>query len=68
VDEIGGAFSRNGGGLHIAYWWESRKERAHWGDQEVSGWTILKWILERYDWMVWIELIWLRIGSSGGLL
>jgi hypothetical protein len=21
--------------------------RAHWEDQDVSGWTILKWILER---------------------
>jgi hypothetical protein len=31
-------------------------------------WTILKWILERYDGMVWIGLIWLRIGTSGGLL
>jgi hypothetical protein len=22
----------------------------------------------RYDWVVWIGLIWLRIGTSGGLL
>jgi hypothetical protein len=27
-----------------------------------------KWILERYDGMVWIRLIWLRIRTSGGLL
>jgi hypothetical protein len=27
-----------------------------------------KWILERYDGMVWIVLIWLRIGTSGGFL
>jgi hypothetical protein len=27
-----------------------------------------KWILERYDEMVWMGLIWLRIGTSGGLL
>jgi hypothetical protein len=26
---------------------ESRKERDHWEDQGVGGWTILKWILER---------------------
>jgi hypothetical protein len=31
-----------------------------------GGWTI--WILEREDGMVQIELIWLRIGTSGGLL
>jgi hypothetical protein len=23
------------------------KERDHWEDQDVGGWTILKWILER---------------------
>jgi hypothetical protein len=36
-------------------------------DQDVGGWTILKWIVERYDRMVWIGLIWLRIATSGGL-
>jgi hypothetical protein len=27
------------------YCWESQKERGHWED--VGGWTILKWILDR---------------------
>jgi hypothetical protein len=27
--------------------WESQKERDHCEDQDVGGWTILKWILER---------------------
>jgi hypothetical protein len=31
-------------GMHIGHWWESQKEREHWEDQDVSGWTILKWI------------------------
>jgi hypothetical protein len=35
------------GGMHIGYWWESQNERDHLEDQEVDGWTILKWILER---------------------
>jgi hypothetical protein len=26
---------------------ESQKERDHWEDQDVGGWTILGWILER---------------------
>jgi hypothetical protein len=30
--------------------------------------TILKWILEKWDGMVWIKLIRFRIGTSGGLL
>jgi hypothetical protein len=55
-------------GTHIGYWWESQKEGDHWEDQDVGGWTILKWFLERQDGIVWIGLIWLRIGTSGGLL
>jgi hypothetical protein len=38
------------------------------GRQDVGGWTILKWILERYDGMVWTGSIWLRIGISRRLL
>jgi hypothetical protein len=26
---------------------ESQKERDHWEDRDVGGWTILRWILER---------------------
>jgi hypothetical protein len=32
-------------GMHIGYWWESQNERYQY--QDVAGWTILKWILER---------------------
>jgi V8-like Glu-specific endopeptidase len=32
---------------YIGYWWERQKERDHWEDQDIGGWTILKWILER---------------------
>jgi hypothetical protein len=45
--------------MHIGYWWES---------QNIGEWTILKWILERYDGMEWNGWIWLRIGTNGGLL
>jgi hypothetical protein len=54
-------------GMHIGYWWARQKERDHWEDQDVGVCTILKWILERSDGMEWIGLIWLRIGTSGGL-
>jgi hypothetical protein len=32
---------------------ESQKERDNWEDQEVGGWTILKWIFETKDGMGW---------------
>jgi hypothetical protein len=50
-------------GMRIEYWWYSESE-----DQDVGGWTIIKWILERQDGVVWTGSIWLRIGTSGGLL
>jgi hypothetical protein len=34
-------------GIRIGYCWEIQKERDHWEDQDVGGWTILKLILER---------------------
>jgi hypothetical protein len=36
-----------------------------WEDQDVGGWTVVKWILERQNGMEWIGWIWLRIGTSG---
>jgi hypothetical protein len=64
-----GHVSRMGrSGIHIGYWWECQKERDHWEDQDVGGWTILKWILDRFDRIVRIGVIWVRIGTSGGLL
>jgi hypothetical protein len=55
-------------GIHIRYWWESQKVRDHWEDQDIDGWTILKWILEKDIGLIWIGLLWLRIGTSGRLL
>jgi hypothetical protein len=33
--------------FYSSEWWEIQKEGDHWEDQDVDGWTILKWILER---------------------
>jgi hypothetical protein len=41
-------------GMHIGYRWEIQKERDHWEDQDIGGWTILKWILEREERIIWI--------------
>jgi hypothetical protein len=43
---------------------ENHEERDNWEDQEVGGWTILKWTLERYNGMVWARSILLAIGTS----
>jgi hypothetical protein len=49
---MGRACSTDGGEeeLHIGYWWESRKEGDHWEDQDVGGWAVLKWMLDRMGW------------------
>jgi hypothetical protein len=48
-------------GRGVGYWGESQKGRDNW-EEDIGGWIILKWILERYDGMVLTGLIWLRIG------
>jgi hypothetical protein len=44
------------------------KERDHSEDLGVDGRTILEWILRKQAWGVQTGFIWLRIGTSGGLL
>jgi hypothetical protein len=34
-------------GARIDDWWESQGERDHQEDQDICGWVILGWILER---------------------
>jgi hypothetical protein len=47
-------------------WSGSQKERDHYKDQDVSGCIILKWLLERWNGVVWAGSIWFRIGNIGG--
>jgi hypothetical protein len=42
-------------------------KRPH-GTPRLGGWIILKWISGRYYEVVCTGLIWLRIGTNGGLL
>jgi hypothetical protein len=54
--------------MYTGFWLEHQKERDHYEGINIGGSTVLKWILERQDGVVWTGLIWLRIGTSGGLL
>jgi hypothetical protein len=54
--------------MHTGFCCESQKELDQWEDLDVDGRIVLKWIMEKYDGVVWTRFIWLRIGVNGELL
>ena len=44
------------------------KGKSHWGDQEVDGRIILRWIFTKWEGVVGTGWSWLRIGTGGGRL
>ena len=50
------------------FWWGNLRERDHWGDQDVDGRIILRWILRKWEGVVGTGWSWLRIGTVGGRL
>ena len=40
----------------------------HWGDQDVDGRVILRWIFRKWEGVVGTGWSWLRIGTVGGRL
>ena len=68
-NEMSGACGTYGGEERCiqGFGWGNLRGRAHLEDQGVDGNIILKWIFKKYDGELWTGLIWLRIGTSGGL-
>jgi len=44
------------------------RERDHWGDPDVHGRIILRWIFRKWEGVVGTGWSWLRMGTVGGHL
>jgi hypothetical protein len=55
------------GKVHAGFWWRDLRGGDHLEDTGDEGRLILEWILKKWD-GAWTGLIWLRIGTGGGLL
>jgi len=47
------------------FWWRNLRERDHWGDPDVDGRIILRWIFRKQEGVVGTGWSWLRIGTGG---
>jgi hypothetical protein len=54
------------GEVCTGFWLGSLRERDHWGDTDVDGRIILRWILRKWEGDVGTGWSGLRIGTDGG--
>jgi hypothetical protein len=53
--------------IHFLYYSASNlRERDHWGDQDVDGRIILRWVFRKWEGVVGTGWSWLRIGTGDG--
>ena len=48
------------------FWWGNLRERDHWGDPDVDGRIILRWIFRKWEGVVGTGWSWLRIRTFDG--
>ena len=53
------------GEVCTTFWWGNLRERDHFGDQDVDGRIILRWIFRKWEGVVGTGWSWLRIGTGG---
>jgi hypothetical protein len=53
------------GEVCTGFWWGNLRERDHWGDPDVDGRIILRWIFRKWEGVVGTGWSWLRIGRGG---
>ena len=56
------------GEVCTGFWLGSLREKDHWGDPDVNGRIILRWIFRKWEGVVGTGWSWLRIGTVGGRL
>jgi hypothetical protein len=56
------------GEAYTGFWWGKLRKGDRWGDPDIDGRIILRWISRKWHVGVWIGLIWPRIGTGSGHL
>jgi hypothetical protein len=56
------------GEVCTGFGWGNLRERDHFGDPDVDGKIILRWIFRKWNVGAWNGSSWLRIGTVGGHL
>ena len=54
--------------VHIKFWWGNQRGTDFMEDLGLNVRMILKWIIKKEFRQGWTRLIWLRMGTNGGLL